>query len=177
MTLVNNHDSLGVKPKRQAIPQDQKLMIALKTNDLSKIRYTGKCHALGGDCVCGKKGILYCHFVLNENNEEFIVGSECIKYFTQSVQNQIGANDKQLRKAAEQRRKDEEQAYKENKAFDYCKPLKNQILELCKHPALQGQGILEYISRFNGSDNFDSKLLSSRITALKTQIQNLTKTA
>jgi len=36
----------------------------------------------GGQCACGKKGIVYRYHIKNKNTNEFaIVGSECIQYF------------------------------------------------------------------------------------------------
>lgn len=108
MTLVNNHDSLGVKPKRQVVSQLDRLKAGLETDDLSTVTYTQNCDALGGECACGKKGIIYRFFVKNQAGKVFVVGSECINHFTQSVQNEIKSHDKQLRNKAKKIREKNE---------------------------------------------------------------------
>lgn len=98
-TLINNHSQIRTeKVRRPKVNQIDKLKAGLKTDDLLSISYTGECDASGGSCACGKKNIVYRFFVKNQQGEIFVVGSECINHFTQSVQNEIKSHDKQLKK-------------------------------------------------------------------------------
>lgn len=145
-TRINNHTEIGAeKNKAQKLTQIQKLQTGLKTDDLSSIRYTGKCDALGGTCACGKKGIVYRFFVVNPDGDLFIVGSECITHFAQTVQNDIKSHERQLKAAIQKKHKDEEAAYRENAEHNFCIPLNRQLQELCSHPLLVGDLNLQYM--------------------------------
>lgn len=141
-TLVNNNaDIAKEKSKKPKLTQLQKLQKGLKCNDLSLIVYTNKCDALGGECACGKKGIVYRFFVKNPDGEIFVVGSECINHFIPAVQDDIRTHEKQLKsKVQAEKRKQAKIAQEKAKQAIWYKngqPLRDQIYELMKHPLIQ----------------------------------------
>lgn len=141
-TLANNHDLIGAKKsKAPKLSQIEKLKTGLKTDDLSSIRYTGKCDADGGTCACGKKGIVYRFFVVNSDGEIFVVGSECINHFIPAVQNDIRVHERQLKaKVQAEKRKQkkiEQEKARQAESYKRGQPLRDKIYELIKHPLIQ----------------------------------------
>jgi hypothetical protein len=170
-TLVTNQNEIRAKKnKAPKLTQIQKLQTGLKTNDLSLIEYTGKCDALGGECACGKKGIIYRFFVRNPDGEIFVVGSECINHFVPAVQNDIRSHEKQLKAAVKKKAQDEIDAYKENAQYDYCKPLRDTIINLCNDPVIVAHSIYQTVRDIEGIQA-NSEILKSRIFAIKAIIE------
>ena len=143
-TLVNNSADIAREKSKSKTPkptQLQKLQTGLKCNDLSLIVYTNQCDALGGECACGKKGIVYRFFVKNPDGEIFVVGSECINHFIPTVQNDIRTHEKQLKaKVQAEKRKQAKIAQEKAKQavwYERGQPLRDEIYQLMKHPLIQ----------------------------------------
>lgn len=105
MTLVNNHNLIGQKRTLSGKKSDhlQRLKTGLKTDDLSLVTYSGFCDSEGGFCACG-------HEIKNRyHTSHGIVGSECVQNFTQTVQKQIRASEKMLKKEVAELRKAEKE--------------------------------------------------------------------
>ena len=143
-TLVNNSADIAREKSKSKTPkptQLQKLQTGLKCNDLSLIVYTNQCDALGGECACGKKGIVYRFFVRNPDGEVFVVGSECINHFVQTVQNDIRNHEKQLKSAVQAERKKQAKIEAEKRKIENWykegQSVRDEIYQLLKNPIIQ----------------------------------------
>lgn len=85
----NSADIAKEKSKKPKFSQEEKLKAGLGTDDLSTLTYTGDYDAKGGSCVCGKRHIVYRFFVRNPENKTFVIGSDCIQYFTGESKNEM----------------------------------------------------------------------------------------
>ena len=175
-TLVNNSADIAKEKNKSKTPkpsQLQKLQTGLKCQDLSLIVYTNQCDALGGECACGKKGIVYRFFVKNPDGEEFVVGSECINHFVHSVQEDIRNHEKQLKSKvqAEKRKQAKIEKEKRERQNLYVKgqPLRDEIYQLLKHPLIQD------LTHLSNPEHYNPSVLESTIYRIKDAIRTRTE--